>query len=115
MLITKKTNIALTRGDSAYITLVITNGDGSPFELSQGDTVRCQVRSSPTIGELLFEGDVSIDDDGVIWHISPADTKNLSIGEYYWDAELELSNGDIFSFIPVSIFEVLDEVTLPAS
>lgn len=113
MLIIKKTNIELTRGDSAYITLDIRDGEGNPLVLSPEDTVRCQVRTAAVTGALLFEGDIVIEDDVVMWHISPEDTASLNVGEYVWDAQLELSSGDIFTFIPVSTFEVLGEVTLP--
>ena len=52
----QKTNISLTRGDSAYITMVIMDGSGKKLELTSGDKVRCQVRNEPDSGTLLFEG-----------------------------------------------------------
>ena len=56
MLTIQKTNISLTRGDSAYITMVIFDGSGKKLELTSNDKVRCQVRDEPDTGNLLFEG-----------------------------------------------------------
>ena len=51
--------IAIVRGDSAYIKLTITDGEGNPFPFVIGeDKIRCQVRDEVNDGELLFEGDV---------------------------------------------------------
>lgn len=111
------TKISLTRGDSAYITVNILNSDGTPYELQEDDNVRCQIRTAPSTGILLYcadreSGNVFLDDEGeLIWYIQPADTKDLDIGTYYWDAQLETSNGDIFTFISPSPFRVSDEVT----
>lgn len=112
MLKIKGNNISLTRGDSAYITLTI-NTDNGTYSLQNGDEVRVQVRDVPNTGELLFEGIVEQAEDGVIWHILPEQTSDLDVKTYYWDAQLQTSNGDIFTFIPASAFKLLDEVTMP--
>ena len=105
--------ISLTRGDSAYITLSI-NTDNGTYELNDGDEVRVQVRDFPNTGELLFDGNIEMGLDGeIVWHIYPAQTTDLEVKTYYWDAQLETSNGDIFTFIPASPFKLLDEVTMP--
>ena len=100
--------ILLTRGDSAYITLTL------DYELQEGDEVRVQVRDFPNTGELLFEGNIEIGiDNEIIWHIYPSQTSNLEVKSYWWDAQLETSNGDVFTFIPASLFKLMDEVTMP--
>lgn len=109
----KKTSISITRGDSAYISFALTNADGNPIDLSTEDKVRCQVRKEPVTGELLFDGEITqSDEEGVIWHIRPEDTAELEVGEYFWDAQIEYADGDIFTFVDVSAFNVLPEVTL---
>ena len=100
--------ISLTRGDSAYITLSIDD-----YELNDGDVVRVQIRDVPNTGELLVEGDVDTSGEEIVWHIYPYQTSNLEVKTYYWDAQLETANGDIFTFIPASPFKLLDEVTMP--
>ena len=108
----KKTNIMITRGDSAYISINILNGNGAPYNPLEGDEIHAQVRYTPTTGAVIFEA--ILEDDGyggVIWHILPENTATLSPGTYYWDAQLVMENGDTFSFIPVSQFVVTDEIT----
>ena len=111
MLVIRRTNISLTRGDSAYITLSLTSGNGEPFIPSAEDVIRCQVREAPNGGKLIFNGEISRDDNVIAWHIKPEDTADIEAKDYYWDAQIEFSNGDIFTFIPFSVFKVLPEVT----
>lgn len=110
----KKTSISLTRGDSAYINFTLTNDDGEPITLTGGDHIRCQVRTEPVVGQLLFEGLVnySTANNTITWHIRPQDTATAEIGTYYWDAQIEYANGDVYTFVDVSEFTLLPEVTL---
>ena len=71
---------------------------------------------------MLFEGDVFSTErieDGITqlahyWHIKPSDTRDADMTkEYVYDIEIELSNGDVFTFVKSSPFLILDEVTLP--
>lgn len=110
--------ISLTRGDSAYITLVINyktkDGKEVIYDLNEGDIVRVQVRDIPNVGELIFEGHVEYMPDGeIVWHIFPYQTSNLEVKTYYYDAQLQTLNGDIFTFITSSPFKLTDEVTMP--
>lgn len=111
MLKIKGSKIALTRGDSAYITLAINNLDGTPYIRQPEDEIRVQVRTQPNYGMLLFEGEIFEHNDELIWHIRPEDTCHAQIGDYFWDAQIKLPNGDIFTFIPASLFRLSDEVT----
>ena len=117
MLYVNNYKIRLTKGDSAYINFHI---DGlEDFVTSEDETdpitvgeVRCQVRDKDT-RDLLFEGTISATDDPAIytWHILPEDTAEAETKEYMWDAQVKMSNDDVFTFVPVSPFIVLDEVT----
>lgn len=107
-----KTEISITRGDSAYINFDLRNNRGDAVQLLSSDVVRCQVRDDVD-GNLIFEGRVTKDSNGTItWCIKPEDTADCSIGTYYWDAQVEFGNGDIFTFVNVSKFNVLPEITM---
>lgn len=106
------TKISLTRGDSAYITLNINMSDGTPYELQETDVIKCQVRDRANDGDLIFEGLIEVINNEPVWHIRPEDTENEDVATYVWDAQLEMENGDIFTFIPSSTFKLLDEVTM---
>lgn len=113
MLKISKNNIYLTRGDSAYIPFTLTYANGQKYNFDENDKVRIQVRYKPNNGELAFEGDVYIREDGsIMWHIHPDDTKRLSVDrDYYYDAQIEVSNGDVFTFVKSSLLRLMDEVT----
>lgn len=116
MLKIKGNNITLTRGDSAYITIVPTkkNEDGStsPYVLQEGDKIRCQVRHEANDGELLFEAFIEeVRPQEYVWYIRPSDTNGAEVKTYFYDVQIELSNGDIFTFIKSSPFTLSDEVT----
>ena len=110
MLTIKKTNIYLTRGDTAYIQIKLFDSNKEPFGLQTGDVVRCQVKKQidqdPVINGEIFYGETD-----VVWGIKPSDTSDLKAGVYFWDCELERGNNDIFTFIPFSKFVIAQEVT----
>lgn len=108
--------IKITRGDSAYFTINLTDADGNPYVLDADENVRVQVRSKYNDDEnegFLFEGEVVDNGDGTItWHIRPEDTATADPSlAYYYDVQYE-GNGDIFTFIS-SKFKITNEVTLP--
>ena len=78
------------------------------------DIVRCRVRDASVDGDLVIEGEVQRDyvENVAIWHIRPEDTAELEIKTYYWDGQVEFRNGDVFTFVDVSKFNVLPEITM---
>lgn len=105
------TNISITRGDSAYITLTILDGSGNKYQFNDGDKISIDVRTKPNTGKLVFNATIDIVNGEIVWHILPENTRNLQVKTYYWDAQLTTSNGDVFTFITSSSFRLLDEVT----
>jgi len=87
-----KTNISITRGDSAYIQFNLKDASGNRVVLTNMDVVRCQVRDDKIDGELVFEGTIEREyvNNTITWHIRPEDTAELDFSDdettYYWDA-----------------------------
>lgn len=105
-------DIYLTRADSAEFGIDILDADDNPIEITAEDTIRCQVRTEPTTGELLFSSIIA-DNSDPKWQIAPSDTAELDPGEYYWDGQVEFSTGEVYTFVNVSKFIVMDEVAQP--
>ena len=103
-------DVYITRGDSGYISFDLVDKYGNSLNLTNGEVVRYSVKEEPN-GAYLFSGIADIEDGCAIWHILPENTKNAISDLYYWDAQIELANGDIFTFIPVSKFNILPEIT----
>ena len=104
-------DIELTKGDSGYITVTLTDLQEQGITLREDDVVRCQVRAEQ--GTLIIDGEAEkTEDGGLVWRIAPEDTIGIDPGAYVWDMQLELpDSGDVFTFIPLSNFEILEEST----
>ena len=101
-------NIKLTRGDTAYLSVPITMANGEPYEMQSTDTLTLSVKKWLTDTEYKFQK-TSIGTN--TFHIEPSDTKNLEFRKYVYDIQLQTAEGDVFTVIPTSEFEILTEVT----
>ena len=100
--------ISLTRGDTAYLTVDITNELGEEYAMQSGDTLTLSVKKryiEPTYSfQAVATGSNTI-------KISPEDTKLLNFGEYVYDIQLNTETGDVYTIVPVNTFEITPEVT----
>lgn len=120
MLRTIGRNIYLTRGDTAFL-LVTLSYYGSKcnkknkFEFIDGDEVYLTVKDSVDVEDFLFQKKLTfkeISDSGeVLFKIIPSDTDNLEFKKYVYDVEIKTFDGDIYTIIPPSTFEIRPEVT----
>ena len=107
MLYIKGNDIKLTRGDTLYLTIPITNGE-EEYIVQSDDTLTFSVK------KMLSDSDYKIQKVIIgnnTFHIEPSDTANLPFGRYYYDIELLTAAGDVYTIIDTSLFELLTEVT----
>lgn len=110
MLSINGTTIALTRGDTAYLTVPITRVDGSgetEYLIQPDDQLRLTVKRTyydPPAMQLTLTGQNC-------FRIDPSDTATLDFGAYVYDVELTMSNGDVYTVIPDAVFVVGKEVS----
>ena len=107
MLYIEGNTIRLTRGDTAYLNVPLLASEGQ-YEMSPNDTLTLSVKRNTRDTEYLFQKIVTGTNS---FHIEPTDTAALSFGKYTYDVQLDTGNGDVFTVIPPSTFEVLAEVT----
>ena len=107
MLYIEGNTIRLTRGDTAYLHIPLTSTEGA-YEMAPDDTLTLSVKKSTRDSEYTFQKVIKGSD---VFRIDPSDTAETSFGKYTYDVQLQNSNGDIFTVIPPSTFEVLVEVT----
>lgn len=100
MMLTIKSNndIHLTQGDSAYLTVEITNDDGTPYNIKEGDTLTMTVKA--TNGTKIFSKTVQAYESIII---EPQDTADAGPGRYKYDIQLNTEN-QVYTIIPVSSF-----------
>ena len=99
-------NISIIRGDSATITLSVTDAQGEPYTILPTDSVTMMVRKTPT-----SEAVISKTFTDATLSIAPADTSSLACGSYVYDVQLVHQDGWTDTIIPVHQFNVLPEVT----
>ena len=111
MLIVDKDNtIHLTRGDTARFSIgrivnTVTNTNYTPTaEDTVTMTVKKTVLDAAPCVQLIVPG-------GEALHIKPEDTKALAFGKYVYDVQLTTVDGDVYTIIPPTPFELLKEVT----
>ena len=99
-------NISIIRGDSATITLSVTDAEGNPYTIKSTDSITMMVRKSPT-----SEAVISKTFTDATLSIAPADTSSLPCGNYVYDVQLVHEDGWTDTIIPVHQFTILPEVT----
>lgn len=98
--------ISLTRGDSAFLNVEITNDEGETYELEHGDVCEFTVKKYTSSENVLIQKEVL---NGEI-RISPDDTKNLEYGQYVYDVQVTMANGDVATVIPPTPINICEEV-----
>lgn len=106
MLKVEDNDIYLTRGDSAQFNIDIVDDNGDVYELEEGDKCEFTVKKRTSSEEVLIKKEI-IDST---FKINPEDTSHLNFGDYIYDVQVTLANGDIYTIIIPSLFKVLEEV-----
>ena len=106
MLTIKQNNdIHLTQADSAFLNVEITNDDGTPYNIKEGDTLTMTVKA--TNGTKIFSKTVQAYES---ISIQPQDTINVGCGRYKYDIQLNTEN-QVYTIIPVSSFFIEEGIT----
>lgn len=86
-------DIALTRGDTLFLTVVLTNRDGTAYEPAEGDVVRFAMKKTYRDAECLILKPIPT--DTMILELTPEDTKSLPFAKYDYDIELTDEYGHV--------------------
>lgn len=107
MLYIEGTTIRMTRGDTVYLTVPLTSTTEA-YEMGSSDTLTLTVKKSERDAQHILQ---KVSTGNNQFHIEPADTASLAFGKYKYDVQLNTSDGDVYTVIPPSVFELLVEVT----
>lgn len=100
-------NISMIRGDSGVFTITITDTNGSPVELTEGDMLTFTIRRATRNPAIILQKNIV----GGELNIKPADTEGLAFGAYVYDIELRRADGYVDTVIPPHKFLLMEEVT----
>ena len=102
--------IHLTRGDTARFSIgrivnTVTNTNYTPTpEDTVTMTIKKTVLDAAPCVQLIVPG-------GEVIHIKPEDTKAMAFGKYVYDVQLTMADGDVYTIIPPTTFDLQKEVT----
>ena len=96
--------ISMTRGDTVIAEVGISNPDGTPYEMQDGDSLRFKCTDVPG-GAVLIVKDVT---SGTL-RLDPDDTNCLPFGGYFFDVQMTFANGTVDTVIPEGTLVIDDE------
>lgn len=106
------TDISMIRGDTEVIKVSCRNESGVDVHFAEGDTIYFTVKRNTNIEGKTLQKIVTEFTDGVAYiNILPTDTRELRVGNYYYDIQLNRANGQVKTIIPPSRFTINAEVT----
>lgn len=109
MLRVSDSTIQLTRGDSAILSVDVKDETtGEPYHLNPDDTLRLTIKRKVTDEDFVIQ---KVLNGSTVFKMEPSDTEGLNFGPYLYDVELTTSDGDVYTVIVPSKFELLKEVT----
>lgn len=107
--------IAIVRGDTLRLVVSdIKMSDGTDYVLADTDVLYLDIKKyadskNPVIRKSATNADYV--DNCIQFVFYPADTANLPIGEYYFDARLFMDGDNIYTIIPQSKFRIVQNIT----
>lgn len=102
MLLIMNNKISLTRGDTARINISL---DG--YELQEGDKLLFTVKKTVNDAKECFQ--IITETNSI--KINPTHTNDMSYGEYVYDVQLSMANGDIYTVVSPTKIKITEEVT----
>lgn len=101
--------VRLTRGDTARLEITVKNSlTNEDYSFEPEDiltfTIKKTVKTATPLVQKVVKGDNT-------FHIEPNDTKDLSFRKYFYDVQLTRANGDVYTVIVPTAFELMKEVT----
>lgn len=102
------TTITLTRGDSFFAQLALTDSSGNPYVPQAGDHIRFAMKKGYGNDPPLILKEIP--KNTMVLELLPEDTKNLEYGTYNYDIELTTAMGIVDTFITTAKLRLTEEV-----
>jgi len=107
MLRVSGSDIEVTRGDTAEFLLDVFLEDGTQYQRESGDQLVFSVKKSKNSENTLIQKEIP----EFTLRIEGSDTSPLSYGLYWYDVQLTLASGDVYTVIGPARFILSEEVT----
>lgn len=100
--------IQATKGDTIIMPFVVTNNDGSIYQVQSGDVINFGMKKNYEDAECIVEK--TIDNNTLKLILEHEDTKNLEIGSYHYDIQITEAEGNIVHTFISGIINITNEV-----
>jgi hypothetical protein len=100
-------DIELTRGDTARLTVSVTDGQKQPYTVQADDVLILTVKKEYADAEPLIEKKITGE---TTFHIKPEDTAGLAFATYKYDVQIKTADGDNYTVIDDKKFKIANEV-----
>ena len=107
MLSVQGSDIQITRGDTAYFNIEITQADGSLYTRVDGDKLIFTVKRSYNSDFEYIQKEL----EGLAIVLAPEDTNELDYGTYWYDVQLTTSDNSVYTVVGPARFIIREEVT----
>lgn len=108
MLQITENEVFLTRGDSADISVTIYDMNGDVYTLQTGDVLTFTMKYNCITEDEILQKNITADST---IHIHPEDTNGLAYGTYWFDVQLTMNGGAVYTVIEPHKFNITKEVT----
>lgn len=100
-------DIELTRGDTARLSVSVTDTQKQPYTIQEDDVLTLTVKKEYKDEEPLIEKKIT---GSNTFHIKPEDTKGLDFATYKYDVQVTTADGDNYTVIDDKKFKISNEV-----
>lgn len=100
-------DIELTRGDTARLSVSVTDNQKQPYTVKEDDVLTLTVKKDYADAEPLIEKKIT---GSNTFHIKPEDTKGLAFATYKYDVQITTADGDNYTVIDDKKFKIANEV-----
>ena len=107
LIVSSNGDVELTRGDTARLTVSVTDNEKQPYTVREDDVLTLTVKGKYEDSEPLIEKKITGE---TTFHIEPKDTKELAFGSYKYDVQITTADGDNYTIIADKKFKVANEV-----
>lgn len=104
-------SIQIIRGTTNTFGITITDANGDPYTLQEGEALLFGVKKRAKDEDYTFKKNAVAGENGAYSvKVEPSDTEGLDFGRYFYDVGLQ-SGTDFFNVIPCSPFDICENIT----
>lgn len=108
MLDVQGNNIHLTRGDTMFLKVELTDESGNAYIPVETDKIYFRVKRNSSAKETLIQKEIPY--NTMILQLNDSDTKDMKFGSYYYEIELVTEDNYHFTAIADAEFELTTEL-----